>query len=262
MARQLWQISVESLSRSRWRSPQKWTDGDVGTSSSRLSGLTRIKIGQIRIETSDGVYIFPPSSDDSTVPSSVVTPTSFTSTAYNGGPKVAIKVLSDAFWVRLVTSGDLGMAEAFMAGDVEVDDLSALFKVRLLQPALDCSHPSLDDLTRSCVIRIRQIFIINKPKQLASSASSSSVSGVSSLPSKALSLASSFTNARMFANSLTNSRNNIASHYDLSNASVLLPSSLRRPRAKLTPSLPSPHQHVLCFPLSRHDLFLRHLPLP
>ena len=40
-----------------------------------------------------------------------------------------IRVKSPAFWLRLVTLGDLGFAEAYMAGDCEVSDLVEVFKV-------------------------------------------------------------------------------------------------------------------------------------
>ena len=42
---------------------------------------------------------------------------------------VEIRVLKDTFWVRLCLMGDLGFAEAYMYGEVECDDLVALFKV-------------------------------------------------------------------------------------------------------------------------------------
>lgn len=39
-----------------------------------------------------------------------------------------IRVIRDTFWLRLVTLGDLGFAEAYMAGDCEVSDLVQVFK--------------------------------------------------------------------------------------------------------------------------------------
>lgn len=40
-----------------------------------------------------------------------------------------IRVIRDTFWLRLVTLGDLGFAEAYMAGDCEVSDIVQVFKV-------------------------------------------------------------------------------------------------------------------------------------
>lgn len=45
--------------------------------------------------------------------------------------RAEIRVLNDSFWVRMLLLSDLGFSEAFMTGDIEVDDLDALFKVRL-----------------------------------------------------------------------------------------------------------------------------------
>ena len=45
------------------------------------------------------------------------------------GDKAEIRVIRDTFWLRLVTLGDLGFAEAYMAGDCEVSDLVQVFKV-------------------------------------------------------------------------------------------------------------------------------------
>lgn len=120
-----------------------------------------------------------------------------------------LKVLSDAFWIRLVLGGDLGFSEGFMAGEIEVDNLAALFKV-----SVSANEQKPHAHARLCVL---QIFILNRPKPATGSESVSSLSGITSLPSKLFSLVGSFTNARVFANSLANSRSNIAAHYDLSN---------------------------------------------
>ncbi|WWC66459.1 uncharacterized protein I206_100361 [Kwoniella pini CBS 10737] len=94
---------------------------------------------------------------------------------------VTIRVLKDSFWLRLVAQGDLGFAEAYMMGECEVDDLVRVFK----------------------------IFI-------KSSSQSTHISGVRTIPSRIFSLITSLTNSR-FANTITNSINNISAHYDLSN---------------------------------------------
>lgn len=44
-----------------------------------------------------------------------------------------LRVLSDVFWIRLCTMGDLGFAEAFMYGEVECDDLISTFLVNASQ---------------------------------------------------------------------------------------------------------------------------------
>jgi cyclopropane-fatty-acyl-phospholipid synthase len=46
--------------------------------------------------------------------------------------RAEIRVVNDAFWVRMLLLSDLGFSEAFMVGDIEVDDLDALFKVSSL----------------------------------------------------------------------------------------------------------------------------------
>lgn len=45
--------------------------------------------------------------------------------------RAEIRVVNDAFWVRMLLMSDLGFSEAYMTGDIEVDDLDALFKVSL-----------------------------------------------------------------------------------------------------------------------------------
>jgi hypothetical protein len=81
---------------------------------------------QLRVLTSDGIYTFPP-------PSSTIEDFQIEGDIYNGGPKAELRVLNETFWVRLVLLGDLGFSEGYMAGDVECDDLAALFRV-----SVDC----------------------------------------------------------------------------------------------------------------------------
>ncbi|WVR05790.1 hypothetical protein IAU60_002815 [Kwoniella sp. DSM 27419] len=99
------------------------------------------------------------------------------------GQTAEIKVLRDSFWLRLVALGDLGFAEAYMAGDCEVSDLVEVFKIFIR------SRPSLE---------------------------SAHISGVSTLPSRLFSVVTALTNSR-FANTISNSICNISAHYDLSN---------------------------------------------
>ncbi|KAK8865770.1 hypothetical protein IAR55_000917 [Kwoniella newhampshirensis] len=127
-----------------------------------------ITYGRLRILTADqGVYAFPPPGKES-----------------KGSEEQAeIRVIRDTFWLRLVTLGDLGFAEAYMAGDCEVSDLVRVFK----------------------------IFVRSRP-----ALTSSNITGVTTIPSRLFSLITSLTNSR-FANTISNSLSNIQAHYDLSN---------------------------------------------
>jgi hypothetical protein len=69
-----------------------------------------IKYGKLRILTDQGVYTFPPDAKDDI-------------------EAAEIRVIRDTFWLRLVTLGDLGFAEAYMSGDCEVSDLVKVFQV-------------------------------------------------------------------------------------------------------------------------------------
>ena len=68
-----------------------------------------ISYGRLRILTVDGVW-------------------TFGSQAADEQESAEIRVVRDTFWLRLVTLGDLGFAEAYMAGDCEVSDLVQVFK--------------------------------------------------------------------------------------------------------------------------------------
>ncbi|KAL8997198.1 MAG: hypothetical protein Q9169_003464 [Polycauliona sp. 2 TL-2023] len=52
-----------------------------------------------------------------------------------GLPKTELKVLKDAFWVRLLLFADMGLAESFMLGEVECSDLVDFFKIFILNRA-------------------------------------------------------------------------------------------------------------------------------
>ncbi len=71
--------------------------------------MQKINHGQLRIMTSSTIYSFPDSPTE-------------------GEPKAELRVLSDTFWIRLLTMSDLGFSEAFMYGEVECEDLNSLFK--------------------------------------------------------------------------------------------------------------------------------------
>ena len=79
-----------------------------------------IAYGQLRILTANqGVYIFPSPDRRKELGLGDV----------EEKDKAEIRIIRDTFWLRLVTLGDLGFAEAYMAGDCEVSDLVQVFKV-------------------------------------------------------------------------------------------------------------------------------------
>ena len=85
--------------------------------------MASIRVGELTVCTPEEVYVFPSSPPD---------------VQDNRRPdlKAEVRVLSDAFWLRLCTAGDLGFAEAYMFGDVACDDLISLFQVTHFSKAL------------------------------------------------------------------------------------------------------------------------------
>ncbi|KAK7038374.1 CFS1-like protein [Favolaschia claudopus] len=129
-----------------------------------LNALTSITTGKITLITN-------PSSPEST-------------THRFGDPsaadlEVTIRVNSAAFYTRIALFTDLGLAEAFMFGDIDCDDISTLI----------------------------QILILNRPTLTHQT---------SSLLASALSHGRHLTSTK-FLGTLTNSRANISAHYDLGN---------------------------------------------
>ncbi|KAF8904107.1 CFS1-like protein [Gymnopilus junonius] len=132
--------------------------------------MQKITIGQLRVLTYSHIYTFPiPEPGNDTNPS-----------RSNPRPdlKAELRVVNDSFWVRLCAMGDLGFAEAYMYGDVECDDLVALF----------------------------QMFLENRENL---SNMDSPISFLFTLPQKLTSY--------RFLNTIGNSRSNISAHYDISN---------------------------------------------
>ncbi len=76
--------------------------------------MRSIRVGELKVCTPEQVYVFPASEEQD-----------------NRRPdlRTEFRVLSDTFWLRLCTAGDLGFAEAYMFGDVACDDLVSLFEV-------------------------------------------------------------------------------------------------------------------------------------
>jgi hypothetical protein len=87
--------------------------------------LQKITIGQLRVSTYSDVYTFPIHEESSSAANA--TP----NLKLRSNLKAEIRVVNDAFWVRLCAMGDLGFAEAYMYGEVECDDLVSLFEARL-----------------------------------------------------------------------------------------------------------------------------------
>lgn len=124
-----------------------------------LSLMKRITVGKLRILTEQGVWEF----------GDLVT---------RDAPCAELRVVNEAFWVRLLMSGDLGFAEAYMIGDVACPDLVAVFNMFI------ANRENLNDATTYA---------------------SKLFSGINFLM-----------NSR-FVNSVKNAINNISAHYDLSN---------------------------------------------
>ncbi|KAK0529198.1 hypothetical protein OC835_004409 [Tilletia horrida] len=94
-------------------------------------------------------------------------------------PRAVLKVINDAFWIRMFVGADLGFAEAYMAGEVETPDLGACFA----------------------------LFIHNRQ-----ALSNLNTGLFASLSSKLQSLLN-----RQYANTRSGSLKNIGAHYDISN---------------------------------------------
>jgi hypothetical protein len=85
------------------------------------SVLQNITVGRLRIITNERIYEFPER---------------VTGSAKGNEPHAELRVINDAFWVRLCMMGDLGFAEAYMFGDVICEDLIPIFLVRILNSSL------------------------------------------------------------------------------------------------------------------------------
>lgn len=92
-----------------------------------MEKLTR---GQLRVICADKVYTFG-------------SPSIYSAQYPNPNPgapfnkatdelRVELTVVNDAFWIRMLLLSDLGFSEAYMIGDIEVDNLDAMFQVSTL----------------------------------------------------------------------------------------------------------------------------------
>ncbi|KAF7314416.1 hypothetical protein MKEN_00914400 [Mycena kentingensis (nom. inval.)] len=124
--------------------------------------MQNIESGHLRVLTYGHIYTFP-----------ITAATSATEDC-----KAEIRVLNDAFWIRLALMGDLGFAESYMYGEVEVNDLPSLF----------------------------HIFLANRQR----------LSNLDSKASYLFTIPQKLTSYR-FLNTIGNSRSNISAHYDISN---------------------------------------------
>ena len=77
------------------------------------SVLKNITVGHLRIVTDKRTYEFPAHGTDTG----------------HEEPHAELRVINDAFWVRLCAMGALGFAEAYMFGDVICEDLISIFVV-------------------------------------------------------------------------------------------------------------------------------------
>ncbi|KAF7985573.1 hypothetical protein HWV62_3849 [Athelia sp. TMB] len=125
--------------------------------------MQNITNGHLRVLTFEHIYNFPaPSAAEDSAQ----------------GVKSELRVVNDAFWIRLCAMGDLGFAEAYMYGDVECDDLVSIFQMFLM------NRENLSNLDS------RMSYLFTLPQKLTS---------------------------YRFLNTIGNSRSNISAHYDISN---------------------------------------------
>ena len=86
-----------------------------------LALLRNIQIGSLQITDSDGTLTICGSSPRAS-------PSNGEKTVYSI-PHVELKVLNDLFWVRLLLFADMGFAESYMLGEVACSDITAFFKL-------------------------------------------------------------------------------------------------------------------------------------
>ena len=87
----------------------------------RLSSLLqRISNGTLIIHTPEHTYRFGEQQDPRREPSRIL-----------HTPVAELHVRNPNFWLRLCAMGDLGFSEAYMYGEVDVDDLVTVFMVRV-----------------------------------------------------------------------------------------------------------------------------------
>ncbi|KAH7919588.1 cyclopropane-fatty-acyl-phospholipid synthase [Leucogyrophana mollusca] len=162
--------SLVALADSAWNNIRDRAFGAAWSPLTRLAEkaaltlMQRIDVGHLRVLTYSNIYEFPlPGSEVSNARDDL---------------RAELRVVNDVFWVRLCAMGDLGFSEAYMYGDVECDDLVALF----------------------------EIFLLNRKN----------LSNMDSMTSYLFTLPQKLTSYR-FLNNIGNSQSNISAHYDISN---------------------------------------------
>ena len=90
-----------------------------------IAYFDRIQVGKLVIDDVAGgcTLVFPV---DSSASKSTTT------------PYAKITVKNAAFWLRLLLMNDVGFSEAYMFGDIDVDDLTELFKVAVAILFINC----------------------------------------------------------------------------------------------------------------------------
>ncbi|KAF7299608.1 hypothetical protein HMN09_00966200 [Mycena chlorophos] len=153
-----WNTITETAFKTGWTPVARLSEAAV------VALMQNMNRGSLRVLTYSHIYSFPavgPPEGDAEV-------------------KAELRVLNDAFWIRLATMGDLGFAESYMYGEVVSDDLVSLFQA--------------------------SIFLANRSR----------LSNLDSKASYLFTLPQRLTSYR-FLNTLSNSRSNISAHYDISN---------------------------------------------
>ncbi|KAJ7621392.1 cyclopropane-fatty-acyl-phospholipid synthase [Roridomyces roridus] len=146
-----WTALTEAIVGTGWRALHPIARTNI------LDVLSKIKVGKITVLTTEKTYNFG---------------------MLDADLRATLDIKSDAFWVRVGLFTDLGLAEAFMFGDVDCEDVSSLI----------------------------QILIANRRELTA----------VDTLLASVLAKGRTLTSSK-FIGSLTNSRANISAHYDIGN---------------------------------------------
>ncbi|KAJ7706717.1 CFS1-like protein [Mycena rosella] len=95
-------IFTETLTSTGWRALHPIARANI------LSVLNKVTVGKITVVTESQTYCFGVA--DATL-------------------HATLRVKSDAFWMRMALFTDLGLAEAFMYGDVDCEDISSLIQI-------------------------------------------------------------------------------------------------------------------------------------
>lgn len=146
------------------------------------------------------------------------------------GPHVTIHIHSSAFFLRILLSGDLGFAEAYMAGECTIETTQN--PSQRLSPTYYSSavhDPTSAIMEGSSLLDLFQVIIrsdhpgaISAPGQSAQAKrdalNSGTISGgLQSLPATVFSALGRWTTNSRIVNSVRNSVGNIRAHYDISN---------------------------------------------